>query len=66
MDYYIAWWNVENLFDVNNTPDRPEYLQNRLAKEHVLKRTATLDIFQITFTTAPQDNELKLKVKMQI
>ncbi len=32
-EYYIAWWNVENLFNINNASERPEYLQNRLAKE---------------------------------
>ncbi|MDH5762238.1 MAG: endonuclease/exonuclease/phosphatase family protein [Nitrospinota bacterium] len=33
--YYIAWWNVENLFDVANTggPDRPEHLQKSLKSE---------------------------------
>ncbi len=31
--YYIAWWNVENLFDVYNSPDRPEWLQKKLAGE---------------------------------
>jgi len=42
--YYIAWWNVENLFDVNNSPDRPAWLQQKLAGElagwtkEVLKR----------------------------
>jgi len=33
MDYYIAWWNVENLFARKNDPDRPEWLATRLAKE---------------------------------
>jgi hypothetical protein len=31
--YYIAWWNVENLFDVYNSPDRPAWLQQRIAGE---------------------------------
>jgi len=32
-EYYIAWWNLENLFDVENAADRPEYLRKQLAKE---------------------------------
>lgn len=32
-DHFIAFWNVENLFDVETAPDRPEYLQKQLAKE---------------------------------
>ena len=24
-EYFIAWWNVENLFDVENSTTRPEY-----------------------------------------
>lgn len=31
--YYIAWWNVENLFDTANSHDRPEWLQRRLSRE---------------------------------
>jgi len=31
--YYIAWWNVENLFDVFNSTDRPSWLQNQLRSE---------------------------------
>lgn len=27
--YYIAWWNLENLFDEENSPLRTEKLQNR-------------------------------------
>ena len=33
MDYYIAWWNVENLFARKNDPDRPEWLAKTLAGE---------------------------------
>ncbi|MHA2299176.1 MAG: endonuclease/exonuclease/phosphatase family protein [Candidatus Hodarchaeales archaeon] len=32
-EYYLAWWNLENLFDVENSADRPEYLQKRLKNE---------------------------------
>ncbi len=32
-EHFIAFWNVENLFDVENSPDRPDYLQTQLAGE---------------------------------
>lgn len=32
-NYYITWWNVENLFDVADSPQRPDYLQSRLKSE---------------------------------
>lgn len=31
--HYIAFWNVENLFDTEDSADRPEWLQKNLAKE---------------------------------
>jgi len=31
--HYIAWWNVENLFDIDNSEQRPAWLQRRLASE---------------------------------
>ncbi|OYT13215.1 MAG: endonuclease/exonuclease/phosphatase [Bacteroidetes bacterium 4572_114] len=31
--YYIAWWNVENLFDVFNSTQRPAWLQSKLKSE---------------------------------
>jgi endonuclease/exonuclease/phosphatase family metal-dependent hydrolase len=33
VDYYIAFWNVENLFDINNSPRRRDKLQRTLAGE---------------------------------
>jgi len=33
MKYYIAWWNVENLFDISTSPTRPEWIQKKIAKE---------------------------------
>lgn len=33
MEYHISWWNVENLFEVENDPDRPEWLQSQLKRE---------------------------------
>lgn len=32
MEYKIVWWNVENLFDIENSSHRPEWLQKRLKK----------------------------------
>ena len=32
-NYYITWWNVENLFEVEDSAQRPDYLQNRLKSE---------------------------------
>jgi endonuclease/exonuclease/phosphatase family metal-dependent hydrolase len=32
-EYYIAWWNLENLFDVENSSQRPDWLQKELKKE---------------------------------
>lgn len=31
--HYITWWNVENLFDLRNSPRRPEWLENKLNAE---------------------------------
>src|SRR5512134_879648 len=31
--YCVAFWNVENLFDVDGSPERPEWLQRALARE---------------------------------
>ncbi len=33
MEYYIAWWNLENLFDVFESKERPEWLQKKLNNE---------------------------------
>ena len=33
MQYSISWWNVENLFDVENSSNRSEKLQRTLKKE---------------------------------
>ena len=33
MEYYFAWWNLENLFDLQHSADRPAWLQSRLASE---------------------------------
>lgn len=32
-EYLVAFWNVENLFDVDNSPERPQWLQKTLANE---------------------------------
>lgn len=31
--HYIAWWNVENLFDLEKSTERPDWLQRKLAAE---------------------------------
>ena len=31
--YYVAFWNVENLFDVDGSPLRPEWLQFKPLKD---------------------------------
>jgi|TARA_R110000782_G_scaffold256548_1_gene345597 predicted extracellular nuclease len=33
MEYYIAWWNVENLFDIDSANTRSAWLQKTLVKE---------------------------------
>ncbi|OHB48420.1 MAG: endonuclease/exonuclease/phosphatase [Planctomycetes bacterium GWF2_40_8] len=38
-DYYVAFWNLENLFDINNSPRRSDKLQRTLGKE--LKKWTT-------------------------
>lgn len=32
-DHFISFWNLENLFDVESSPTRPDWLQSRLAGE---------------------------------
>jgi len=32
-EYFIAWWNLENLFDVENSLQRPLWLRSRLRSE---------------------------------
>lgn len=43
MEYYIAWWNVENLFDIDVSSTRPDWLQKELAKELEGWSTEVLD-----------------------
>lgn len=31
--YFLAWWNLENLFDVQGAPYRPDWLQEELQEE---------------------------------
>jgi predicted extracellular nuclease len=40
----IAWWNVENLFDVQNSPNRPAWLQSKLNSELAGWTAAVLDL----------------------
>lgn len=32
-EYFVAWWNVENLFDIENSSQRPAWLQKKLENE---------------------------------
>ncbi|MGH9778224.1 MAG: endonuclease/exonuclease/phosphatase family protein [Candidatus Acidiferrales bacterium] len=32
-NYYVAWWNLENLFDIDTSAARPAWLQQKLASE---------------------------------
>lgn len=31
--YFLAWWNLENLFDIESAPYRPDWLQEKLQEE---------------------------------
>ena len=42
--YYVAFWNVENLFDVDGSPLRPEWLQRALARELAGWNAEVLDL----------------------
>ena len=42
-EYHIAWWNLENLFDVENSTQRPKWLRKELKKELVGWDQAVLD-----------------------
>jgi hypothetical protein len=32
-EYSIAWWNLENLFDIQKSKDRPKWLKRSLSRE---------------------------------
>jgi len=32
-EHFIYWWNLENLFDVANSKERPEWLQKKIKRE---------------------------------
>lgn len=42
-ELYVAWWNVENLFDNVRSEQRPDWLQNRLENELKGWTTKVLD-----------------------
>lgn len=42
-DYYIAWWNVENLFAIESDPNRSAKLKSKLANELAGWDQAVLD-----------------------
>ena len=31
-EYFLAWWNVENLFDTESSPNRTDKLKRALAR----------------------------------
>jgi hypothetical protein len=33
LSYHVAFWNLENLFDIDHSPLRPDWLQQNLARE---------------------------------
>ncbi len=41
--YHIGWWNLENLFEIEDAPTRPEWLQNYLKRELKGWTAAVLD-----------------------
>ena len=41
--YYCAWWNVENLFDIENSSERPDWLAKKLKAELKGWTSAILD-----------------------
>jgi predicted extracellular nuclease len=43
MEHHIYWWNLENLFDVEKSPRRPEWLEKQIGKELVGWTSAVLD-----------------------
>lgn len=42
-EYFVAWWNVENLFDVEDSPNRPAWLKKYLKGELKAWDQAVLD-----------------------
>jgi len=32
-EYYVGWWNLENLFDIEGATERPDWLKKQLKKE---------------------------------
>ncbi len=48
--YYVAWWNVENLFDAEDAASRPDWLQRRLRNElkHWTRDVVAKKIAQLT------------------
>jgi len=47
--HYIAWWNLENLFNQENDPTRSEWLQNLLKREFKGWTTEVLNIYRGAF-----------------
>ena len=60
MQYSISWWNVENLFDVENSQNRSEKLQRTLKKELTgwTENILTKKIAQLSQIIAKIDNNM--------
>ena len=43
MTHHIYWWNLENLFDIEKSSRRPEWLEKQIGKELVGWTSAVLD-----------------------
>jgi len=58
--YHIAWWNVENLFDVQNSTQRPEWLQNTLNSELIGwdENVLNMKINNLSFIIQKMNNNL--------
>jgi hypothetical protein len=60
MQYSISWWNVENLFDIENSPNRSEKLQRTLKKELTgwTENILAKKIIQLTQIISKIDNNM--------
>jgi hypothetical protein len=57
MEYYFAWWNLENLFDLHDSAERPDWLQRKLNHELSGWNTDVLDIKLDQLAQNHQTNE---------
>ena len=50
MNYYVAFWNVENLFDVEDSPNRTDKLNRTLKNELKGWNVSVLETARLRFT----------------